>query len=126
MYPILTPEEMNRKLQVSYPVFLKTWYEYAMDADTGFAFYDECRRNTMTMGGESYFDNTTRAQMRADYTGYIKRCNYQFSRKDINAEKKTIAMMRAEFDKWDQEREIEKANRQAEREKNEAIVLGMQ
>ncbi len=81
----------------------------------------------MTMGGENYFVNTTRTQMRADYTSYIKRCNYQFSTKDKNAEKKTIAMMRAEFDKWDQEREIERANRQAEREREkENIVLGIQ
>ena len=32
MSTVLSPEEMNRELQVTYPVFLKTWYKYAMDS----------------------------------------------------------------------------------------------
>ena len=62
--------------------------------------------------------------MRSDFTTYIKKCNYQFSTKDKNAEKKTIAMMRAEFDKWEQEWKIERANEQAKHEKQD-IVSGV-
>ena len=121
MYPILTPEEMNRKLQVSYPVFLKTWYEHAID-DGDCSLISECRKeDKLYRGDHSYFDSQLRSTMRSDFTAYINRCNYQFSTKDKNAEKKTIAMIRAEFDKFEQEWKIESANRQAEREREKEI-----
>jgi hypothetical protein len=118
MSPILTPEMMERELRVSYPTFLKIWCTRITNNIDGTGLEETCSEDDKLHNGDhSFFDGRLLPRMRADFTTYIKQCNYQFSAKDRRAEKKAIATIRTEFVKFYQQCEIERAN---ERPKLEA------